>query len=132
MRDIKVIEAEISKLQAELEDAKSHEHMRTSAVHILKNLGWTFSRRDGWMRPKPIAKEFDSSTMTHIKVGDLVTHRDIIGLFVVRAVHGNMVIVDKVIKVFTVGEACANKLRSLGARYLKVVNRNHYIGKSIL
>lgn len=132
MRDIKVIEAEISKLQAELEDVKSHERMRTSAVHILKNLGWTFNRRDGWVKPKPIAKEFDANTMTHIKVGDLVTHRDIDGLFVVRDVHNGMTIVDKVVKVFPIGEACANRPRALGARYLKVVNRNHYIGKSIL
>lgn len=47
MRDIKVIEAEISKLQAELEDAKAERTMRISAVYILKNLGWTFDYKHG-------------------------------------------------------------------------------------
>ena len=39
MRDIKVIQADISKLQAELEDAKVHVAKRDAAVHILENLG---------------------------------------------------------------------------------------------
>lgn len=47
MRNIKTIEADISKLQAELADVKDHEDMRDSAVHILKNLGWTRLRVSG-------------------------------------------------------------------------------------
>lgn len=73
MRDIKTIEADISKLQAELEDAKAYDSMRTSAVHILKNLGWTWTRKHGWKRPATIkGSVFNASTMTHIKAGDYV------------------------------------------------------------
>ncbi|QXV76824.1 hypothetical protein bas68_0029 [Escherichia phage CarlSpitteler] len=41
MRNRNVIEAEIAKLEAELADVKEYECARDSAVHILKNLGWT-------------------------------------------------------------------------------------------
>lgn len=53
MRDIKVIQADISKLQAELEDAKVHVAKRDAAVHILENLGWTHSAKFGWKKPLP-------------------------------------------------------------------------------
>lgn len=53
MRDIKLIQADISKLQAELEDAKVHVAKRDAAVHILENLGWTHSAKFGWKKPLP-------------------------------------------------------------------------------
>ena len=72
MRNRNVIEAEISKLQAELADVKEYECARDSAVHILKNLGWTRSRGQ-WVKPaKANTKLFDKDTMTHIKAGDWV------------------------------------------------------------
>lgn len=54
MRDIKLIQSDITKLQAELEDAKVYVAKRDAAVHILENLGWTHSARYGWK--KPVAK----------------------------------------------------------------------------
>lgn len=75
MRDPKVIQAEIAKLEAELEDVKFHEAKTRSAVHILKNLGWTWTRQTGWKKPevnKLSYKVFDKDTMTHIKAGDWV------------------------------------------------------------
>lgn len=75
MRDPKVIQAEIAKLEAELEDVKFHEAKTRSAVHILKNLGWTWTRQTGWKKPevnKISHKVFDKDTMTHIKAGDWV------------------------------------------------------------
>lgn len=75
MRDPKVIQAEIAKLEAELEDVKYHEAKTRSAVHILKNLGWTWTRQTGWKKPevnKLSHKVFDKDTMTHIKAGDWV------------------------------------------------------------
>lgn len=53
MRDIKLIQADIAKLQAELEDAKVYGAKRDAAVHILENLGWTHSARYGWKKPIP-------------------------------------------------------------------------------
>ena len=75
MRDPKVIQAEIAKLEAELEDVKCHEAKTRSAVHILKNLGWTWTRQTGWKKPEATKlshKVFDKDTMTHIKAGDWV------------------------------------------------------------
>lgn len=75
MRDPKVIQAEIAKLEAELEDVKCHEAKTRSAVHILKNLGWTWTRQTGWKKPEVTKlnhKVFDKDTMTHIKAGDWV------------------------------------------------------------
>lgn len=54
MRDIKLIQADISKLQAELEDAKVHVAKRDAAVHILENLGWTHSAKFGWKKPATV------------------------------------------------------------------------------
>ena len=51
MRDIKLIQADIAKLQAELEDAKVYGAKRDAAVHILENLGWTHSSKFGWKKP---------------------------------------------------------------------------------
>lgn len=62
MRDIKLIQAEIAKLEAELEDVKYHEAKTRSAVHILKNLGWTWTRQTGWKKlltkPEVKAREY--------------------------------------------------------------------------
>lgn len=59
MRDIKLIQADISKLQAELEDAKVHVAKRDAAVHILENLGWTHSAKFGWKKPATVkAREY--------------------------------------------------------------------------
>ena len=75
MRDTKVIQAEIAKLEDELEDVKFHEAKTRSAVHILKNLGWTWTRQTGWKKPEVnnlSHKVFDKDTMTNIKAGDWV------------------------------------------------------------
>lgn len=76
MRSIKVIEADIAKLNAELADVKDHEQMRDSAVHILKNLGWT--RQKGlWVKPNPkmVGIDFDSliGIDKSFKYGDIVS-----------------------------------------------------------
>ena len=72
MRTVAQIQQDISKLQAELEDVKVHEHKRNSAVSILENLGWTHSAKSGWKKPEPKRdwKEFDKDTMSPYKSGD--------------------------------------------------------------
>lgn len=55
MRNIDVIKADISKLNAELADANEACSAQTSAVHILNNLGW--KREKGtWVKPEVKAK----------------------------------------------------------------------------
>lgn len=93
MRSQFVIESEIAKLQAELEDVKAHESKATAASHILTNLGWTWTRKDGWKKPvAPIKSSvFDKDTMTHINKGDfcLYTKGTALECFVlVREVNG--------------------------------------------
>lgn len=95
MRDPKVIQAEIAKLEAELEDVKYHEAKTRSAVHILKNLGWTWTRQTGWKKPevnKLSHKVFDTDTMTHIKAGDWVKidTGELGGYGYVRSVRGHL------------------------------------------
>lgn len=72
MRTVAQIQQDISKLQAELEDVRVHEHKRNSAVSILENLGWTHSAKSGWNKPEPKRdyKEFDKDTMSPYKSGD--------------------------------------------------------------
>lgn len=66
MRDPKVIQAEIAKLEAELEDVKYHEIKTRSAVHILKSLGWTWTRQTGWKKPKMDFETSGKDSMTRI------------------------------------------------------------------
>lgn len=101
MRTRNAIEAEISKLEAELADVKEHECARDSAVHVLKNLGWT--RQYGkWVKPKPQRpdlsfKTFDSRTMTHVKEGDFVMMKAGVGdIWFVRGVEGTMCMLSRV------------------------------------
>lgn len=131
MRDIKVIEAEISKLQAELADVKDYESMRNAAVHILKNLGWTHTRGKGWQKPRPEYKVFDSKTMDCLKVNDLVEHHDFDGVYIVRSLHGDCALVSKVTRVWATGCSASNTIQPMGRRYLKVLNRNSLIGKNL-
>ncbi|QHI00760.1 hypothetical protein [Escherichia phage vB_EcoP_PHB19] len=95
MRDPKIIQAEIAKLEAELEDVKCHEAKTRSAVHILKNLGWTWTRQTGWKKPESYKlshKVFDKDTMTHIKAGDWVkVDTGVVGGYgYVRSVRGHL------------------------------------------
>lgn len=126
MRDIKVIEAEISKLQAELEDAKSHELMRTSAVHILKNLGWTYTKGTGWNKPLSTVKPtiFDADSMTHVKAGDWVyvnsnTYR---GYAYVRSVRDGFITASKVVGTNYRGATVSDKTFIVFHKYCKVTS----------
>lgn len=124
MRDIKVIEAEISKLQAELEDAKSHEHMRTSAVHILKNLGWTFDKKSGWKKPFTFkSTPFDADTMTHIKAGDWVKYDTGLtgGYGYVRSVSGKYAKFSTVTSVTPRGAVVTDRTDTMHVNFMKVV-----------
>lgn len=128
MRDIKVIEAEISKLQAELEDAKAERTMRISAVYILKNLGWTFDyKHGGWQKPitsqvKPTI--FDADTMTHIKAGDWVKYDTGLtgGYGYVRSVNGKHAKISTVTGVTPRGAIVTDRTDTLNTVFMKVVS----------
>lgn len=131
MRDIKVIEADIAKLQAELADAKDHQSMRDAAVHILKNLGWTYNR--GWKKPSIKANIFDSKSMTHIKAGDWVHVKTSLatgprqGFAYVRSVRGSYVTVSFVAGVNFVGANVENNKHTVMARECKVVSHEQVV-----
>ena len=124
MRDPKVIQAEIAKLEAELEDVKYHEAKTRSAVHILKNLGWTWTRQTGWKKPevtKLSHKVFDKDTMTNIdwvKVG--------IGVFIgygyVRSVSDKYAQVSYITGVTPRGAIVSDKTNMIHTGFLTVVS----------
>lgn len=122
MRDIKVIEADIAKLQAELADAQDHKTMRDAAVHILKNLGWTYDR--GWQKPKDDYKVFDQNTMTHIKARDWVKYdTGVVGGYAfVRSVHGAYARISMVRLVTPMGARVEERDRMVHCAQLKVVS----------
>lgn len=131
MRDPKVIQAEIAKLEAELEDVKYHEAKTRSAVHILKNLGWTWTRQTGWKKPevnKLSHKLFDKDTMTHIKAGDFCASTETSSLWYVRAVAGNICWCSRVSSVAPNGTLVASNNVGIKAENLKVINVKDYMG----
>ena len=132
MRGPKVIQAEIAKLEAELEDVKYHEAKTRSAVHILKNLGWTWTRQTGWKKPevtKLSHKVLDKDTMTHIKAGDWVKvdTGTTGGYGYVRDVSGNIVRVSFVERVTFAGAMVQESSRMYTTNYLKVVSHTEIV-----
>ncbi len=129
MRNIKTIEADISKLQAELADVKDHESMRDSAVHILKNLGWT--RRYGkWVQPvnRPDLKVFDKDTMTNIKAGDFCSSTETSSLWYVRKVVDNICWCSRVNRIAPFGTSVSNNNVGIPAKNLKVIDARQHMG----
>lgn len=127
MRDPKVIQAEIAKLEAELEDVKYYEAKTRSAVHILKNLGWTWTRQTGWKKPevsKLSHKVFDKDTMTHIKAGDWVKVDKRVGdgYGYVRSVSGKFAQVSYINGVNPQGAIVAYKTVMIHTGFLTVVS----------
>lgn len=122
MRDIKVIEADIAKLQAELADAKDHQSMRDAAVHILKNLGWTYNR--GWKKPTAKANIFDPKSMTHIKAGDWVKYDAgfMGGYGYVRRVRGTYADISMVRRVTPLGASVDDRSIMVQCSQLKVIS----------
>ncbi|AJF40511.1 hypothetical protein P694_31 [Escherichia phage P694] len=128
MRNRNVIEAEISKLQAELADVKEYECARDSAVHILKNLGWTRSRGQ-WVKPaKANTKLFDKDTMTHIKAGDFCASTETSSLWYVRTVAGNICWCSRVSRIAPNGTLVTSNNVGIKAENLKVINAKDYMG----
>ena len=131
MRNIKNIEADIAKLQAELADVKEEEAMRNHAVHILKNLGWT-RLKGKWCPPLPsrrAPKVFDPTTMTHIKEGDFVQSALTSDILYVRKVNSpDRIECSRVLKIQPHGTAVANGVLPRKSGNLRVVDPKDYMG----
>lgn len=132
MRNRNVIEAEISKLQAELADVKEYECARDSAVHILKNLGWTRSRGQ-WVKPKATGgsvgcQTFDSNKMTHIKPGDFCTSMSNADIWYVRKVEGIYVWCSRVNRIEAMGTVADIQYHKMTAKNLRVIDLNNFMG----
>lgn len=127
MRNIDVIKAEISKLEAELADAVSHDKMRTAAVHIVRNLGWEWDNKlNQWRSPKKERdfKVFDQNTSTHIKAGDWVRIDTGFtgGYGFVRKVEGPHARVSFIGRVTPLGASVQESSRLFHHSHLKVVS----------
>ena len=129
MRDPKVIQAEIAKLEGELADVLAHESMTRSAVHILKNLGWTWTRKGGWKKPEPRHTVFDKDIMTHIKAGDWVKHDSGLtgGYAYVRKVSGSSVHISYVTGVTPMGAIVTECVTLVEAKHLRVVSHEEIV-----
>lgn len=128
MRSQFVIESEIAKLQAELEDVKAHESKVITASHILTNLGWTWTRKYGWKEPVAPIKPtvFDKDAMTHIKNGDFCLYAKgtiLEGFVLVREVNGAECTVSYVYNITEFNHPVVAKLKfCCHAGMLKVVS----------
>lgn len=133
MRTRNSIEAEISKLEAELADVKEHECARDSAVHVLKNLGWT--RQYGkWVAPKPkrpdlSLKTFEADKMTHIKKGDFVMVKAGVGdIWYVRSVEGLICQLSRVTRITSHGTVGGILTIPTHAHKLQVIDPKAHMG----
>ncbi|QHJ81892.1 MAG: hypothetical protein [Bacteriophage sp.] len=130
MRTVNQIQADISKLQAELQDVKTIEAKRDSAVHILQNLGWSWTGYN-WKKPANIpadvlkVRDYDAEFDHPIKAGDHVLHTSG-DYYYVAAVSGHKITGRKVTKVVyhgRMGGTIVDTMRNhqLHSRYCKVV-----------
>lgn len=132
MRNRNVIEAEISKLQAELADVKEYECARDSAVHILKNLGWT--RKYGkWVKPVvkcgSVGKQtFDEDKMTLIKAGDFCTSTSNADIWYVRKVEGTDIWCSRVTRIDAMGTVAGIQYHKMNHKNLRVIDPKNFMG----
>ncbi|WPJ67478.1 hypothetical protein car1b_026 [Escherichia phage Carena] len=132
MRNRNVIEAEIAKLEAELADVKEHECARDSAVHILKNLGWTRSRGQ-WVKPKATSgsvgmQTFDANKMTHIKAGDFCESNINGDIWYVRKVEGTDIWCSRVTRIDVMGTVAGIQYHKMNHKNLRVVDPKNFMG----
>ena len=91
MRTINQIQADISKLEAELADVKDLERKQLTAEKVLQDIGWTYCGGK-WCKPAPNGYPF--------KAGDIVSVRGFgQQLWSVRAiVNGEMVRASRIVR----------------------------------
>lgn len=127
MRTQKEIQADITRLNAELKATVAHETKHKAAVHILENLGWTHTALYGWKRPaaKEIdPKELDEYSRGVIRSGDFVRVGTSNCFYVVREVNGARITAQEILAVYASGMVASPATTNLTRVRLLQVSRD--------
>lgn len=126
MRKPEEIRADIEKLTKELAEVKTYEAKRDAAVHILENLGWTYSGHKGWQKPAP--KDWRGIPL---KAGELATWEDgaIGGTVYIRSVGNKFAQVSHVRGVSRLGVDVLTGSFAIEKSKLTVRPREYFIGR---
>lgn len=127
MRKPEEIRKEIDALNKELAAAKTYEAKRDAAVHILENLGWTYSGHKGWQKPAPKWSDYKAP----LKAGDLATWEDgsIGGTVYIRSVGDKYAQVSHVRGISSLGADVVNGSFAVEKSKLTVRPREYFIGR---
>ncbi|CAK6596920.1 unknown function [Klebsiella phage vB_Kpn_K37PH164C1] len=128
MRKPEEIRADIEKLTKELAEVKTYEAKREAAIHILENLGWTYSGHKGWQKPAPKPKDWRSIPL---KAGELATWEDgaIGGTVYIRSVGDKFAQVSHVRGVSRLGVDVLTGSFAIEKSKLTVRPREYFIGR---
>ena len=127
MRKPEEIRADIEKLTKELAEAKTYEAKRDAAVHILENLGWTYSGHKGWQKPAPKWSDYKAP----LKAGELATWDDKVlgGIVYIRSVGDKFAQVSHVRGVSRLGADVLTNSFAVEKSKLTVRPREYFIGR---
>lgn len=127
MRKPEEIRKEIEALNKELAEAKTYEAKRDAAVHILENLGWTYSGHKGWQKPAPKWSDYKAP----LKAGELATWDDKVlgGIVYIRSVGDKFAQVSHVRGVSRLGADVLNSSFAVEKSKLTVRPREYFIGR---
>lgn len=129
MRKPEEIRQEIYNLAKELAASVANEAKRDAAVHILENLGWTHSGREGWKKPKDGPKVSDYKAP--LKAGELATWEDktLGGIVYIRAVGETRSVVSHVRNVGRLGVDVHDSRFTVENDTLTIRPREYFIGR---
>lgn len=127
MRKPEEIRKEIEALNKELAEAKTYEAKRDAAVHILDNLGWTYSGHKGWQKPAPKWSDYKAP----LKAGELATWDDKVlgGIVYIRSVGDKFAQVSHVRGVSRLGADVLTNSFAVEKGKLTVRPREYFIGR---
>lgn len=127
MRKPEEIRKEIEALNKELAEVKTYEAKRDAAVHILENLGWTYSGHKGWQKPAPKWSDYKAP----LKAGELATWDDKVlgGIVYIRSVGDKFAQVSHVRGVSRLGADVLNSSFAVEKSKLTVRPREYFIGR---
>lgn len=125
MRPVNEIRAEIDKLVKELDEVKLYDAKRTSAVHILSNLGWTHTPKDGWKAPKTATAPKYDEYSPQWTGGDFVYTKG--RYYRVHSCVGVMLTVQEIRSVSPVGMTVDPFLQTLRTAFVNRVTAAHVL-----
>lgn len=127
MRKPEEIRKEIEALNKELAAVKTYEAKRDAAVHILENLGWTYSGHKGWQKPATKRSDYKAP----LKAGELATWDDKVlgGIVYIRSVGDKFAQVSHVRGVSRLGADVLTNSFAVEKSKLTVRPREYFIGR---